>query len=291
MHKETSAAAEPGATSAVIGTEALAAETTEAEEPQAEESKVEESRPATTLPAPAPFRTSMEDQASLRMKENADAANQGVSTPLSPGTGSPKSRMSWLKTKFSRRQSRGQKGGAEEKEVANEEKGFVGGAALTGASANDSTGSLGASSRDAVALAGKAKEPEPIPVPAAESTTPAAEKFPEAETSATIDPSHDLAEPAILPSTIEPEPEPLPLTDEHERIGRPAHREEELSPVSPIEGTGSDMQPETRPAGHDEEEFQEARDNFNEDLAPPPTFPAEKRGSPAREARFTEVMD
>lgn len=38
----------------------------------------------------------------------------------------------------------------------------------------------------------------------------------------------------------------------------------------------------------DNSEFQEARDNFNEDLAPPPTFPAEKSSSPMRSTKFTE---
>jgi hypothetical protein len=39
-----------------------------------------------------------------------------------------------------------------------------------------------------------------------------------------------------------------------------------------------------------DDEFQEARDNFDEDLAPPPTFVAEKSSSPAREAKFTEQI-
>jgi len=41
-------------------------------------------------------------------------------------------------------------------------------------------------------------------------------------------------------------------------------------------------------ADPEQEEFQEARDEFDEDLAPPPTFVAGKSGSPARETKFIE---
>jgi hypothetical protein len=177
-----------------------------------------------------PIPTAMEDQVSMRMRETADAANKDESTPLSPSSPGDSSKVkNWLKTKFSRRMSKPQKPSATEKEKE-PEKAFVGGAALTGASANNSTTSLGAkpsSVRD-VAMAGKAKEQE-----------------------------------------AEPEPE--------ER-GRGKRRDSEVSALS-------------EPVGDiDEEEFQEARDNFDEDLAPPPTFVAEKSSSPARSARFHEEI-
>ena len=179
---------------------------------------------------PIPIRTSMEDQASMRMRETADAANKDESTPLSPSSPGDGSKVkNWLKTKFSRRMSKPQKPSATEKEKE-PEKAFVGGAALTGASANNSTPSLGVKSssvRD-VAMAGKAKEPE--------------------------------AEPEL------------------EERGRGKRRDSEVSALS-------------EPAGDaDEEEFQEARDNFDEDLAPPPTFVAEKSKSPARSAKFHEEI-
>ena len=284
---------EPTATSAIAATEA------------------EESTPATTRVAP--IRTSMEDQASLRMQENADAANRGESTPMSPGTGSPdskgKSRMSWLKTKFSKRQSKTPKPAEME---AKEEKGFVGGAALTGASANNSTASLPA--RDSVSTAAKAKEPEPAAEttePATETIEPAAEttesEEPDIEptTSATIDPATEVEEPALLPLAVDAQEPVVKMDeDEDEGISRPA-REEEVSPVSPIEDEENDIEEKPKvedaekpeadedetPAKDEDEEFQEARDNFDQDLAPPPTFPAEKSSSPAREAKFTEVID
>lgn len=248
-----------------------------------------ESTPTTTRrEAPTPIRTSLEDQASLRMQQNADAATGGESTPLSPNTSSPesgkgKSRMSWLKTKFNRRLSKTQKSGSGEKEPAKEEKGFVGGAALTGASANNSTSSLGA-----VALA-KSKEPEAAP----KTSQPEAVSTPVAETSATLDPATETAEPAFLSLDHETQEPIVPEDgDENQRIGRSASRASEVSALSADEekGKGKEIL-ENKPTEDEDEEFQEARDNFDEDLAPPPTFPAEKSSSPAREAKFTEVID
>ncbi|KAH6688232.1 hypothetical protein BKA61DRAFT_565399 [Leptodontidium sp. MPI-SDFR-AT-0119] len=193
---------------------------------------------------PTPIRTSMEDQASLRMRETVAAANGDEVTPMSasPG-GSPKDSKvkSWLKTKFSRRMSKGQKSPGLEKENS-AGSGFVGGAALTGASVNNSTTSLGAKSssvRD-VATAG---------------------------TYSTIPASTSTAE----PSTAEPTKATASGAETEER-GRP------ISKISTVSSMGHE----------DDDEFQEARDNFDEDLAPPPTFPAEKSTSPARTAKFTE---
>jgi hypothetical protein len=217
-------ATEPEATTAEATTVAPA---TAADEAHA---TIAERREVASTPIPIP--TSMEDQASMRMRETADTANKDESTPLSPSSPGDGSKVkNWLKTKFSRRMSKPQKPSIIEKEKE-PEKSFVGGAALTGASANNSTVSLGAkpsSVRD-VAMAGKAKEQE-----------------------------------------TEPEPEP-------EERGRGKRRDSEVSALS-------------EPVGDvDEEEFQEARDNFDEDLAPPPTFVAEKSSSPARSARFHEEI-
>merc|ERR1712093_837749 len=97
---------------------------------------------------PTPIRTSMEDQASLRMRETVAAANGDEVTPMSASSsGSPKDSKvkNRLKTKFSRRMSKGQKSPGLEKENS-AGSGFVGGAALTGASVNNSTASLGGKS-------------------------------------------------------------------------------------------------------------------------------------------------
>lgn len=72
---------------------------------------------------PAPVRTSMELQGEQRMQEAADAANKDESTMMSPSSPSDGSKVkTWLKTKFSRRMSRGQKPTKEE----SSDKGFVG---------------------------------------------------------------------------------------------------------------------------------------------------------------------
>jgi len=125
--------------------------------------------PATLLP----IRTSMEDQASLRMRENADAANGSEITPMSPDK-SPKNGnvKNWLKSKFSKRNSKIEKTSPKTSpKESPKEEGFVGGAAYTGGATNDSTVSLGAKSssvRD-VALAGKESDVErPVTPPAAE---------------------------------------------------------------------------------------------------------------------------
>jgi hypothetical protein len=105
----------------------------------------------------------MEDQASLRMRENAARVADNDSTPLSPTSGDGKVKK-WFKTKFSRRLSR-----SNEKPLdkgKEKEEGFVGGATLAGEGANGSTASLERpdSVRD-VALAGKARKEELIAEP------------------------------------------------------------------------------------------------------------------------------
>ena len=73
-----------------------------------------------------------------------------------------------------------------------------------------------------------------------------------------------LASPAIKDET--------PAEPEEERVGRAAKRKD--SDVSALS----------------EAEFQEARDEFDADLAPPPTFVAGKSSSPARETKFVEAI-
>lgn len=173
----------------------------------------------------------MEDQASLRMREAAEAVDADDAEKSPSSNGKVKS---WLKTKFARRMSRGSKSIADKEK---EKSGFIGGAALTGASANNSTVSLSQ-------------------VPSAAATTSRSGKAAE--------------NPAVAPAVVEP-------TDDDQRIGRSARRASDVSPVSSLHTA-------------DEDEFQEARDNFDEDLIPPPTFAAEKSSSPVRDSKFHEVI-
>lgn len=179
----------------------------------------------------------MEDQASIRMAENAAAANRDEVTPMSPSSPNDGSKVkNWLKTKFARRMSKGQKSstGAEKEKDSS----FVGGAAFTGASTNHSNATQNANALGVKeAVVGKGKGPQ-----------------------------------------LEREAE------ESER-GRAATRDGDVSPISDAsEGPAAGLQED------EDDEFQEARDNFDEDLAPPPTFPAEKNNSPVRAARFTEEI-
>jgi len=189
-----------------------------------------------TTVSPTAVRTSMEDQASLRMHENAEAANPDESTPMSPTTAGKPKVKDWLKSKFSKRMSKGSKpAGLGEKNE--KEEGFVGGAALTGASANNSSASLGhnqSSVRD-VALANT------------DTTTNTTEPETEREPS--------IADSIPISPAVEDE-------EDEERVGRSARRASDVSSLS------------NSKVGGEDEEFQEARDNFDEDLAPPPTFVA-----------------
>src|ERR1700710_122238 len=76
----TESAIEPDAagTEAEVGAEPATNATPAVEDPET----VTQSREAPAVPVP--IRTSMEDQASLRMRENADAANGDEVTPMSP---------------------------------------------------------------------------------------------------------------------------------------------------------------------------------------------------------------
>jgi hypothetical protein len=176
------------------------------------------------VPAPAPLnpRTSMEEQASLRMQETADAANRDEVTPMSPTSPKDGSKVkNWLKNKFNRRSLKAQKPSSSSGE---KESGFVGGATLTGASVNGSTNSLGARSGSAREVA-MAREPS-------------------------------------------------------EERGRTTTQNRD-SVVSSLSGNGN---------RDEDEEFQEARDNFDEDLVPPPTFVADKGVSPSRAGKFIEEI-
>lgn len=77
--------------------------------------------------------------------------------------------------------------------------------------------------------------------------------------------STDVTSPVTSPVVNDEEPE-------DERVGRAIKRKD--SDVSELS----------------EAEFQEARDVFDEDLAPPPTFVAAKSSSPARETKFVEAI-
>ncbi|KAH7336536.1 putative Eisosome protein 1 [Rhexocercosporidium sp. MPI-PUGE-AT-0058] len=255
--------------------------------------------------APTPIRTSMEDQASLRMRETVAAANGEEVTPMSASSESPRDSKvkNWLKTKFSRRMSKGQKSPGLEKENS-AGSGFIGGAALTGASANNSTASLGAKSSSVreVATAGTGTSSV---VPASTSTAePAVDHYGMetlAKSPTTIESDPELEADSDTESDLYSEPNTVTAPE-------PANAREPVAAAAPVQTAeptkAAVARTETEERGRpvskistvssmgreDDDEFQEARDNFDEDLAPPSTFPAEKSTSPARTGKFHEEI-
>lgn len=74
-----------------------------------------------------------------------------------------------------------------------------------------------------------------------------------------------------------------------ERVGRSKRRASSVSSVSAL--SHHSLQPtQTR---SDNDDFEEARDHFDEDLAPPPTFAAtsNKSDSPVRDSKFHEIIN
>jgi hypothetical protein len=242
--------------------------------PTTEESSTEPATHTREPPtAPAAIRTSMEDQASPRMREAAGSANASESSPASPSKGKMRG---WLKSKFAGKSGKSQKSPTAEKSEVKRDAPkrdtpgqFVGGAALTGANVkNDSTASPtqhDSSVRDVPLAAG--------PSATTEDTHTATTEHTHTSNTNEIPVSEYLSRDTDMPAP------------EKERLGGPARRASEVSSLSSVEGNGDDD--ETA-----DEEFQEARDNFNEDLAPPPTFGVgtEKSSSPVRDSKFKEAI-
>lgn len=69
-----------------------------------------------------------------------------------------------------------------------------------------------------------------------------------------------------------------------DRLGRTKRRASSVSSLSTTPGN------ELAHESSKDDEFEEARDNFDDALAPPPTFTATKSASPVRDSKFKEVM-
>ncbi|TEY48385.1 hypothetical protein BOTCAL_0294g00130 [Botryotinia calthae] len=214
-----------------------------------------ESERPTTAPAPAavPIRTSI-DGNSVHISGATDEAH--TSPQISSNTPSPTSE-SGSKVKNWLKSKMGRISGRHSKSLSEsnatkDEKGFVGGHTYTGASVNNSTTSLSRQSIRDVANA-------TAPVPGTN-------------------------------STIAPAQQP----EETERVGRSKTRPgDDVSSLSELSDKVKGK--EDALSGDDDDDgddFQEARDNFNEDLAPPRPFSS--RGtvstSPGRAPRFHEEI-
>jgi len=95
--------------------------------------------------------------------------------------------------------------------------------------------------------------------------------------------SSSLQEVALADTNKDKEPkEPEKVEKAEEHVGSSVGRGSEVSTVSSMSEDEDD--------DDDHQEFEEARDNFDEGLAPPPTFPAAKSSSPVRDSKFRESI-
>ncbi|ESZ98994.1 hypothetical protein SBOR_0652 [Sclerotinia borealis F-4128] len=218
-----------------------------------------ESERPTTAPAiaSAPVRTSLEDQAGVRMSgavNDSNAPQQPTPNTPSPISESGSKVKNWLKSKLGRGSGRHSKSLSEssaKKDAAGTEKGFVGGHSYTGASINDSNTSLSRHSVQDVA-------------------------------NATLVPGIS----PIVSATQEPQ--------EFETTGiNKTKAEDDVSNLSEYSDKGKGKGKNKILSGdEDEDEFQEARDNFDDDLAPPRPFSSQEDASEnlGRTARFHEEI-
>lgn len=84
------------------------------------------------------------------------------------------------------------------------------------------------------------------------------------------------------PSTTREEPAE---TVHEERTGRSKRRASSVSSVSALEESHELEEEVSR-----DDDFEEARDHFDDELTPPPTFPITKSASPVRDSRFHEEI-
>jgi hypothetical protein len=107
---------------------------------------------------------------------------------------------------------------------------------------------------------------------------------PNASSAIDTEPRKSSMEEAALagPSTTSEEPVE---TVREERTGRSKRRASSVSSLSALE--------ESHEMGKEvscDDDFEEARDYFDNELAPPPTFPTTKSASPVRDSKFHEEM-
>ncbi|KAL8795781.1 MAG: hypothetical protein Q9195_001833 [Heterodermia aff. obscurata] len=218
---------------------------------------------------------------------------------------------SWLKTKFARRSSKPAKPDISEPTPTEipSEKGFIGGANLTGASNTSVSRSGTADSEREVAMAGK---------PAAAPTAPVSGNIVNVadddlyDVSPTGKPRRSLSSSSISSLSSDEDiddvrgrnrlpREPTPMTHNLKGTlrGQPlqgaaaADGPEGVETVPAAAGTGRNLERESTEV--EEEEFEEARDTFDGEALPPPRSLGEgavgrNNDSPARDSKFHEAL-
>lgn len=98
------------------------------------------------------------------------------------------------------------------------------------------------------------------------------------------EPRKSSMEEVALPGPPTTSEEPAETVHE-ERTGRSKRRASPASSVSALEESHEMGEEVSR-----DDDFEEARDHFDNELAPPPTFPTAKSASPVRDSKFHEEM-
>ena len=264
-----------------------------------------DSRIAPTIPV-ASAATPAREQPSTKTTVTAGAPSATSSKPTPKETdGKSEGRVSsWLKTKFARRSSKPAKPAiSDPTPIENpSEKGFIGGAHLTGATNTSANRSDTADSEREVAMAGKPTVP-------ATADNPNDDLY---EVSPAVKPRRSFSSSSISSLSSDEDiddvrgrnrlpREPTPMTHNLKGTlrGQPlqgaaaAEGPENVEAAASTSETRRDLR---RDSTEDADEFEEARDTFDSEALPPPKNVGEGaavgRGSdsPARDSKFHEVL-
>ena len=194
----------------------------------------------------------MEDQASLRMREVADKANPDESTPLSPSKGNGNVKT-WLKSKLStRRKSKSEKSPTTDKSEHPVIK-------------NDESNTVGLASGAALATTSSHHQ-------------------------STV--SLDRESSSDRDVALAGKPKEIKKDDDTHSVSSLSSKDsdEDMVVAERVTTKDSKLSKGKSTTDTDDDEFSEARDNFDEDLIPTPVFPSERKESPARDSKFKEEI-
>ena len=208
---------------------------------------------------------------------------------------------SWLKTKFSRRASKPAKPESTTAPTEAKEKGFIGGAILTGPDASNTSSDHGDSSMREVALAGKdiptTTEAPPVSPTADDDLYSASIQSLHTGPAATGALQHESLSSASISSLSSDEDTRgrSAVPREREPIMRDHFVPEETDKVGHVEPSLTTRTKESESSTGGGEEFEEARDVFDtENLSPPAAGlvggTGRKNDSPARDSKFSEDL-
>ena len=262
-----------------------------------------ESTPAITEPFAA---TKHENPIAARVAPIIPAATTETTVSGPPASKLTKDKdtgkvSSWLKTKFSRRATRPAKPESTTAPAEVKEKGFVGGANLTGPDASNTSSDLGDSSMREVAMAGKDTGPTATEAPLVSPTAhddlySASTRSPRTGPTAAGALQRESLSSASISSLSSDEDtrgrSPLPREREPITQSQFVHEEIDKGHVDPALTRHAKESESSNGGG---EEFEEARDRFDTEKLSPPAAgilggAERKSDSPARDSKFLEDL-